>query len=257
MHVDRQACRSTDGTGLRCRLSRFGPRRRLVLDLAHECAPHRDHRRARPPSGCGSRHGLRRRSPHPRRGHVRDPTSQPTVWASRRPEIVSGCASSSGRWPTTTGCPSRGTSSTRRSPPRGSRRSAEPRRGDRGLLSVPGEAFPLNAPTVPTSSASTSTGTASSSTRRAGSPAACSTSTTTSTAPSTSTASTTDSPRRPARPSSATAGASPGNSWHPGVDRDPFATTRTTARPRRRAHRLIARHRRERQDHLRRVDRGA
>ncbi len=67
-----------------------------------------------------------------------------------------------------------------------------------------------------------STARRSSTTRPAGSPGCSSTSTTTSTASSTSTGSPAGGPRRRRRPSRPTAGACPGCSWMPGVDRDPF-----------------------------------
>ena len=85
------------------------------------------HRRRRP------RDGLRRRAPHSRRRTCSRPWTPPTASASRLPRSASGCGSSSGRWTTRTASPPRGTSSTRRHHLEASRRSARPRRRDRGL----------------------------------------------------------------------------------------------------------------------------
>ena len=99
----------------------------------------------------------------------------------------------------------------------------DPHEESEGCLSVPGESFPLRRGESATLTGLDLDGNEICATRRpAGSPGCSSTSTTTSTASSTSTGSRASGPARPRRPSRPTAGATPGLTWMPGEDRDPF-----------------------------------
>ena len=167
-----------------------------------------DHRRARaPPSGPAGR-GVRRPASASSSPTCSRPWTPPTASVSPHPRSASACASSPGRWTTTTTC-------RRAAPGQPVRQPEQAGVGSPTLTKRPRAACRCRARASRSSGARRATvtgfdseGNEISSRRPAGSPGACSTSTTTSTVSSTSTGSTTGGARRRARRSRTTAGAS-------------------------------------------------